>query len=568
MQYPQHRLLLNLHLLTDERNLPTMKRIIAIIVSIVCVCALLDGCFVWTFNRTYIPEGRSLQLRYKGPLLFGSRQTAQIGHWADEGEIGVRQLMRGPGRHFYCPIWWERNVVDDVVIQPKEVGIVTCKLGDSLPAGAFLVEGELGQTKQKGILRKVLGPGRYRINPYGYEVKIVQTEKLASDGSEKCSGWVDIPTGYVGVVTNLADNPLTKQQTGIQENVLPPGIYPMNPKEQHVDIISVGYMETSVAVEKVKNAEGTEQVDEAGEPVVGKGGITFPSNDGFPITMDFTAIWGLLPNQAPHAVKTFGNLKQVENKIVLPQIESICRNFGSKYSAVDLLVGEERERFQTDAVNAFHTILDGKNVSLLYGLVRHTYIPSEVRKPIQQAFIADELKITREQEQLTAKSEASYMEAKQQVELATKKVEADTERQYAAAVAGGDREAKRIAAETKRLMAAIEKQTALLKAQATTIMGEAENKGKALVEQAKADKFRLAVEAFGTANAYNNWVFANGVPEEVDLKLFYSGQGTLWTDVKSLNPTLLVDPSKAEKKVVPPAPVVVPPLPTVEPAKQ
>ena len=216
------------------------KRIIVFVVLSAMICTFLYGIFVWTFNRTYISEGQSLQLRYKGPLIFGSRKTAKIGHWADEGEIGIRQLMRGPGRHFYCPVWWERITVEDIVIQPGQVGVVTCKLGDSLPSGDFLVDGDLGQTKFKGILRKVLGPGRYRINPYGYEVKVVQTERLASDESEKCSGWVEIPTGYVGVVTNLADNPLTKQQTGIQDNVLPPGIYPMNPKEQHVDIISVG----------------------------------------------------------------------------------------------------------------------------------------------------------------------------------------------------------------------------------------------------------------------------------------------------------------------------------------
>lgn len=540
------------------------KQSIALILFVLVIGAFLYGSFAWTFNRVYVKEGQSLQLRYKGPLIFGSRQTAQIGHWADEGEIGIRQLMRGPGRHFYCPIWWERNMVDDVIIEPGQVGIVTCKLGEPLPSGDFLVDGELGATQSKGILRKVLSPGRYRINPYGYEVKIITTEKVASDQSEKFSGWVTIPTGYVGVVTNLADNTLMKQKAGIQDNVLPPGIYPMNPREQQVDMVSIGYMETSVSVEKVKDEAGNGKVDEAGEPVVnGKGGITFPSNDGFPITMDFTAIWGLMPEQAPHAVKTFGNLKMVENKIMLPQIESICRNFGSKYSAVALLVGEEREKFQEDALKAFHVVLEEKNITLLYGLVRHTYIPIEVRKPIQQAFIADELKLTREQEIKTAKTEATYMEAKQQVELATKKVDADTERQFAAKVAEGDRDAKRIAAETQRLQASIEKKTAMLKAQAKTIVGEAENKGKTLVEQAKADKFRLAVESFGTANAYNNWVFANGLPEEVNLQLFYAGPGTLWTDVKGLNSTVIIDPLKTGA----PAPKKEPePIPTSAPA--
>jgi len=171
--------------------------------------------FQWTINRVYVDEGYSLQLRYKGPLVFGSRKQAKVGFWAEEGEIGIRKELRGPGRHFYCPVWWQREIVTDIVIQPGSVGIVTCKLGDSLPGTQFLVDGEIGETKHKGVLRKVLGPGRYRINPYGYEVKIVQTEKKESGTQTKYSGWVEIPTGYVGVVTNLTDNPLTGALPGI-----------------------------------------------------------------------------------------------------------------------------------------------------------------------------------------------------------------------------------------------------------------------------------------------------------------------------------------------------------------
>ncbi len=91
-----------------------------------------------------------------------------------------------------------------------QIGVVTCKVGQPLPAGEFLVDGDLqGEAiaKSQGILRKVFGPGRYRANPYAYEFKIVGTEKLDSGMQEKVSGWVEIPTGYVGVVTMQADNP-------------------------------------------------------------------------------------------------------------------------------------------------------------------------------------------------------------------------------------------------------------------------------------------------------------------------------------------------------------------------
>src|SRR5205807_1367993 len=130
--------------------------------------------------------------------------------------------------------------------------------------------------------------------------------------------------------------------------------------------------------------------------VVGKG-IEFPSNDGFLIHMDFTAIWGILPSQAPEVVRRFGTLKDVENKVILPQIGSICRMHGSKRGAVDLLVGDSREAFQSATSEELERVLTAKKLSLLFGLTRHIYVPRQVREPIQKAKIADELTKTREQ---------------------------------------------------------------------------------------------------------------------------------------------------------------------------
>lgn len=494
---------------------------------------LLSFGLHWTVNRVYVDEGESLMLRYKGPLIFGSRERAKPGYWAEEGQIGILAKLRGPGRHFYCPIWWERTIVPDVVIKPGEVGIVTCKLGADLPAGEFLVDGDIGDTKYKGILRKVLHPGRYRINPYGYEVETVQLQSFTSGNTEKKAGWVEIPTGYVGVVTNLADNPEKGWKAGISDEVLPPGIYLINGREQNIDIVEIGYRHSTIQVAVKRDGSGNVIVDENGEPMIADkdSGIQFPSSDGFSMNIDFTAIWGLLPNQAPQAIRTIGNVDAVEQKIVLPQIDSILRNNGSEYKAVQLLVGDDREQYQTASLDEFHEVLDAKGITLLYGLVRHVYIPEEVRKPIQTAFIADELKLTREQEQLTATEEGKLREAEENVLLASKTVEVDTLKQVAEKRAEGNRTAEGIRAETVQLAAAIEKETAALQAEAEKILGEAENKGKRLVEEAKSDRFRLAVEAFGTAQAYNNWIFASGLPDDVQLQLLYAGQGTLWTDM-------------------------------------
>jgi regulator of protease activity HflC (stomatin/prohibitin superfamily) len=509
--------------------------------SVWFLIALYVG-FLWFFCRVYVPEGHSLLLRYKGPLLLGTAVEPEPGRLAHEGELGVLEQMRGPGRHFYNPIYWERKIVPDVLIFPGQIGVVASKVGIPLPPGEFLVDGELdgeNRAHHQGILRKVFGPGRYRANPYAYEFKIVGREVTSFGDQEKTSGWVEIPTGYVGVVTMQTDNPQLGLAAGIQDKVLQPAIYPINPKEQQIDIINIGYRETSIQVEQQVGKDGATAHDAQGEPLaITETGINFPSNDGFDIQLDFSAIWGVMPKNAASIVRMFGNIDAVQEKVIEPQSESICRNNGSKMGAVELLVGESREAFQTAVSEDFQRVLEEKNITLLYGLVRHIYIPQEVREPIQKGYVSDELKLTRDEETKTARTEADLREAESKVELEAERVRVDTDRMRASVLAEGEKKAKEIEAGTKQLIAAIDRETAELDAKKTVMLGRAESGAKQLSAEATADKFRLAVQAFGSPNAFNKWEFAEQLPQDLDLKLFYAGEGTLWTDLNNITPTL------------------------------
>ncbi|MDG2387855.1 MAG: SPFH domain-containing protein [Planctomycetaceae bacterium] len=523
---------------------------IAMVILIVFLVGSGYQIFEWTVNRIYVPVGYSMQLRYKGPplpFLPGAMLSAEPGSFAkvnEKGnpvEVGILKEMVGPGRHFYNPFWWERELVADIVINPGEVAVATSKLGKSLPKGEFLVEGDLGKTEFKGIVRKVFGPGRYRVNPYAYNLKTVQTQIDQSGTQKKHSGWVEIETGYVGVVTNLASNPMTEAKKGIQQQVLQPGIYPINPREQQVDIVEIGYREKSITANLQKDARGEIVFDKSGEPMIvdDESGITFPSNDGFNIQMDFTAIWGIMPDQAPTIISKFGNVDAVESKVVIPQIESICRNQGSRLGAKELLIGESRQVFQEQTSLEFQKVLDEKDVTLLYGLVRHIYIPQSIRLPIQDSSLADEKKLTLEQQQITTKTEGDLVKAKQEVELEGDRVKAETEKLFEEALAEGDKIVAETEAETQKLVATIDRQIAEIEAEATVLLGEAEASSKQLLEEAKADKFVLAVDAFGSGAAYNQWVFATGLPVEIDLQTIYAGEGTFWTDLKGMTETLL-----------------------------
>ncbi|MEM9368718.1 MAG: SPFH domain-containing protein [Planctomycetota bacterium] len=529
-------------------NLRRNKSVIAFAFSSVWVLLGLYLSFQWFVCRFYVPEGHSLLLRYKGPFLL-SAEGPPSNRLARDNEIGVHEQMRGPGRHFYNPIYWQRDLVVDEVVKPGEIAVVTSKVGDDLPEGEFLVDGDLqgeNRVTQKGTLRKVFGPGRYRANPYAYEFKIIGRESSQLAGQEKVNGWVEIPTGYVGVVTMKADNKLLGLSKGISDKVMQPGLYPVNPNEQDIDIINIGYTESSITVKQQLSQNGQLAYDEQGEPMaVADTGINFPSNDGFDIQLDFSAIWGVMPKDAASIIAQFGNIEAVEQKVIEPQSESICRNNGSKMGAVELLVGETREQFQTDVSSDFQEELSNVHLSLLYGLIRHIYIPQDVRAPIQKGYVSDELRLTRDEETKTARIEANLREAEKKVELEAERITVETERLKAGVEAEGEKRAKEIEAETVKLVAAIDRETATLEAEKTVLLGEAGAQAEQLSEEAKADKFRLAVDAFGSPDAFNRWEFAQQLPEELDLKLLYAGEGTLWTDLKSVQPTM---PLRAPKK--------------------
>ena len=521
------------------------------------------GIWQWMFCRVEVPAGSSLLVRYKGPWPFGSTSQAPEGTLVKVVagrplEVGILESMPGPGRHFYSPLEYEIQLVPDQVVPPGRIGVVVSKIGKPLPEGTYLVDDK----GFRGILRKVLTPGRYRINTYGFDVKIVDVDSCAEPAhrvARKAGDPTLIPPGYVGVVTNKASDPLTGQERGIQQQVLQPGIYFLNPEEKRIDIVSIGYSETSLTVE-TRNAGGgivtavpsiaaANLVRDLGDrlgtstaddPVYAPGkGIEFPSSDGFPIHLDYTAIWGILPEQAPNVVRQFGTLKDVEQKVILPQIESICRLHGSRRGAVDLLVGDTREQFQIETASELERVLTSKNLSLLFGLTRHIYVPKLVREPIQKAKIADELTKTREQEQLTAQAQAELTEAQAKVVFGEKRTQAETEKKVAEVGAEGEKKAKEIEATTEKLRAEIDAKTASIEAQSTRLMGAAKAQSVKLSKEARAERSQLLVKAMGGPDSYERYIFAEGLPADLRVGIFYAGTGTLWTDLKGFEQTML-----------------------------
>ena len=70
-------------------------------------------------------------------------------------------------------------------------------------------------------------------------------------------------------------------------------------------------------------------------------------------------------------------------------------------------------------------------------------------------------------------------------------------------------------------------------------LGRARAGAKQLEAEAKSESFGLAVNAFGSGSAYNQWTFATGLPDDVQLDMLYAGEGTFWTDLKGFTDVMV-----------------------------
>ena len=134
-----------------------MKNMVKAVIGGVLILGALEIMWLWGFCRFYVgPNQMALITAKNGDPL----EPGQI--LARKGQKGIQEEPLGEGRHFLNPIFYDREVVPVMIIPPGKVGIVTSKVGEELPEGEFIAD-----RGQKGIWRSVLGPGKYRMNPYG-----------------------------------------------------------------------------------------------------------------------------------------------------------------------------------------------------------------------------------------------------------------------------------------------------------------------------------------------------------------------------------------------------------------
>src|SRR5690606_1662675 len=103
--------------------------------------------------------------------------------------------------------------------------------------------------------------------------------------------------------------------------------------------------------------------------------VSFPSRDGFQISLDMTVEFELSPDSIADIFWRDDDLPAVVDKIIMPQISSISWNKGSEYRAKDFIVGEGREKFQYDITVSLEQTLGAKGVKVYNALIRHVEVP-------------------------------------------------------------------------------------------------------------------------------------------------------------------------------------------------
>jgi regulator of protease activity HflC (stomatin/prohibitin superfamily) len=550
-----------------------MKKVIKIVAGTFLVLLFAEIFWQWVFCRFYVGPNEMAVITSKNgdPL-----EPGQI--LAREGQKGIWEETLGEGRHFLNPVFYEWEINDVILVQPGKAAVVTSKIGENLAEGEFIAE-----RGRKGIWHSVLGPGKYRMNPYGYNIEIVDA--------------ISIPIGYAGVITSLSGEQAeggqfaVGKQKGVRKDVLQPGLYYVNPKEYKVDVLEIGINQVSLlgrtggkvvtkarqlgqnealnvlqsaVLEKqeakrqdyfskrsssaqVQKFKRGEQVDfDTGRPLadmapapLGEGEmnltelVSFPSRDGFQISLDMTVEFELSPDSIAGIFRRYGDLPAVVDKIIMPQITSISRNKGSEYRAKDFIVGEGREKFQNDITVSLEQTLGAKGIKVYNALIRHVEVPDEIRAPIQQVSIAVEQDLTNKERQNTARKQAELNTELSLIQQRGEQVLQETEKIKAEIAADLEKQVAQIQAETLKQAAEVKKQTAAIAADKVRVLGQAKASALQKVDGEKANGLMLKTAVFNNPVAYAQWRFADTLNPKMKLNIIHAGEGTLWTDLEN-----------------------------------
>lgn len=554
-----------------------MKKTFGLIAVVAVLIAVIGYWgFEWIFCRFYVPAGYMAVITAKNGKM-PSPGTLLV----ERGERGIWREVLGEGRHFLNPVYYEVKIIKATSIPLGKVGIVTSKTGKELPPGEFIAP----DRNSKGVWKEVLGPGVYRLNPEGYSIDIVDAVSIPA-------GYVGVITSQAGVAPAPGKFAVLGEK-GVLRDVLQPGLYYINRYVNQINVIEIGMNQVTMSGSgntsimqgrnRLRNYNSAIRVLEdntlsfqqelrkevqsrqpkatrilskplvksekkSGKMVFARASapkqdeavaifgvsraVEFPSRDGFKISLDMTVEFELLPEHIAKIYLLYGDLPQVVEKIILPQVLSVSRLKGSSYRAQDFIMGDGREKFQLDLRRELEKTLAAKNIVVHNAIIRNVEIPKDILSPIQAVSLAREQNLTNVSMQNTAKKLAELNTETELIEQRRREVGQETDKIVAQITAEAKKEVASIQATGMLKVAELQLKRSEIMAQSSRLRGEMEVKTKFMLDNERAKGELLKAEAIGKI-----WMpyltMVEALNPKVTTKIIYAGDGTLWTDLKS-----------------------------------
>jgi hypothetical protein len=440
----------------------------------------------------------------------------------------------------------------------KHIAILTHKIGKDLERGAILAP----SAEYKGVQQDVLREGRYYYNPYAWSWQVVPQ--------------VEIPEGKMGVRIRMYGDDLpagqliasSETQKGIVENVLRPGMYPINAwvvdpanpaapqknaaRQNYAELIELrdtitipaGYkgLITELSAPLPKDKDANQIVSSKNERGVQKktlepgtyylnpytqevrlvdcrsqrynlNDIGFPTKDGFWVSLEAIIEFRVKPEDAALTYVLFSQEREgralaedVISKVILPNARAYTRLRGSDHSGKEFIVGDTRAVFQEEFQETMKSRCDKQGIEIIQALITRINPPEKIADPVRRLQIA-----LQQEDQYRKEIEQQEAEKKLAVQKATvlqkrELVAASQEVVVVTTEAKKKQEVSLIAA-SKRLAVAEQKMLAA-KDQAAAIIakGTADADVVRFANQAEAAGWQKSVAAFsGNGNEYARW---------------------------------------------------------------
>jgi regulator of protease activity HflC (stomatin/prohibitin superfamily) len=441
--------------------------------AVLVIAVIVLGWLIYTQFRIDVPSKHiAILIRKTGEDIANAQEVAP-----SPDHKGIQAKVLSEGRYFYNPYTWDWEVIPMTEIPAGKLGVVVRLHGDDLGYGEFVAK----TPEQKGIVEKVLRPGRYPINPYLEKVELHEP--------------VTIPAGFKGVVTNLSgpmpEDPnrlLVPEGTrGVQGDTLDPGTYYVNPYTMRINAVDC-------RSQRFNLGEG--------------GDMGFPSKDGFWVSLDGIIEFRIQPDQAARVFVTYNDSsndaagrervdEEIINKIILPNARSFCRLRGSNSTGRDFIGGETRIAFQEAFQAAMREACEPLGVEIIQALITNIEPPQAIAGPVRDREVSKQKlkqytqQILQQESEVKLAIQRTLVVQKQALIAADQdvvKMTVEAQREQAVAVT---------AANEKREVAALKLEAARDEAEAILSRGKAEAAVVLLQNEAEAAGWRRTVEAFG-----------------------------------------------------------------------